>query len=1016
MAGKVKMGARRLALARTVALLGCLSSLALAAPAQGASAPIRPFETTFPLNGEGQSKVSFDDACGVARDPLGDYYVAEYGHNAIDVYGPGVENLTQVSKVSTANGPCGLAVDGAGNIFANTYHEGVLELKPSTFPPNQATTYTSATIDSGHSTGVAVDASSGNLYVNDRTYIAKYEAPVSPGEQPAQKIGLGTLAEGYGLALSAFAATKGEIYVPDATSDTVRVYNPSVDAVNPVAEFNGAGTPQQGFRSLYDSAAAVDPSNGHLLIADNTQPGFSTSAAVIDELNSKGEYRGQLPHALVDSKPPGLTTSPGKVFVTSGNSTGSVVYAFGATNAAHRLEVKESGAGAGRVVSEPAGIACADACAAEYGSGSTVVLSAEPDTHSAVSWSGCDVQEGSKCTVTLGIDRSVSAEFEPLPQRQLTVTATGPGTVTSSPAGIQCPATCTAPFNEGSTLTLSATHSERTSFSGWSGCDSEPAPGQCKVAMSAARAVQARFTATPQRTLSVTRAGAGKGLISGNVPGLEFTAISCGETCAAEYNQGAQVTLTATAAPGSRFAGFSGCDSEAAAGQCTVALSAARLVSADFEPARRFSLSLGVGGPGQGLITSSPAGISCPAGCSAQYGEGETIILAASPAQGSTFAGWSGACSGTGTCRVILSSDTTVGASFEREAPPLGSAGPATLTLGAATSAPNGRSASLQITVPTPGTLTAKAPDIQPSTMKVGAGTSALKLALSAKGKAALGRAHRHRLAVKVVVSFTPAGSKSALTQTKTVVFQRAARKSGGETLREKGKLFASFSGAIFPRALPRNRLAPITVSLAGKVSTPAGGDGPAVRQIEIAMNSHGVLDTQGLPECRRKEIALATTAQALLACRDALIGEGSFLAHIHLGSEVSFPSSGHILAFNSKRDGHPVILAHVYGTQPVAITHILVFSIHHTKGTYGTVLSTTLAKSAANRAQIRRLSLVLHRTYTYRGKPHSYLSADCPAPKGFAGALFPLAHTKMGFTDGETLEATIIRSCGVSR
>jgi hypothetical protein len=998
------------------ALFGCLALLAFSAPAQGAGAPIRPFETNFPLNGEGQNKAPFDDACGVARDSLGDFYVAEYGRNAIDVYGPGVESLTQISKVAAANGPCGLAVDGAGNVFANTYHEGVLELKPSSFPPNQSTTYTTATIDSEHSTGVAVDAS-GNLYVDDRTYIAKYEAPVSPGEEPAQRIGLGTLAEGYGLALSAFAATKGDIYVPDATADTVKVYAPSVDAINPVAEFNGAGTPQQGFSSLYDSAAAVDPSNGHLLVADDTQPGFSSPAAVVDEFNSKGEYRGQLSHALVDSKPPGLASGPGKVFVTSGNAAGSVLYAFGATNAAHRLEVKEPGAGKGGVVSQPAGIACPDACAAEFNAGSTLVLSAEPDAHSVVSWSGCDVAEGDKCTITLGTDRSVSAEFEALPQRQLTLTAAGPGTVTSSPAGIQCPAECTAPFNEGSTVTLSATHSERASFSGWSGCDSEPTPGQCKVAMSAPRAVGASFAAIAQQTLSVTPAGAGKGLISGSSPGPEFTAISCGETCSAEYDQGAQITLSANPAPGSRLAGFTGCDSEPAAGQCTVAMGAARSVSADFEPARRFSLSLSLGGSGQGLITSSPAAISCPAACSAQFGEGETLILAASPAQGSTFAGWSGACSGIGTCRVILAADTTVGAAFEREAPPPVPAAPPSLILGAASSAPNGHSVSLQVTVPTPGTLTTKAPYIKPTKAKVpAAGPTTLKLALTAAGKAALAKARRHRLTVKLSVSFTPAGSKSTLTATKTVVFQRAARKSGGETLREQGKLFASFSGAIFPRALPRNRLAPITVSIEGKVSSPAGGEEPAVRQIEIAMNSHGVLDTQGLPDCQRKEIALATTAQALLACRDALIGEGSFAAHIHLGSEVSFPSQGHILAFNSKRDGHPVILAHVYGTQPVAITHILVFSIHHTKGTYGTVLSTTLAKSAANRAQIRRLSLVLHRTYTYRGEPHSYLSADCPAPKGFGGAPFPLAHTRMGFTDGETLDATIIRSCEVSR
>jgi hypothetical protein len=76
-------------------------------------------------------------------------------------------------------------------------------------------------------------------------------------------------------------------------------------------------------------------------------------------------------------------------------------------------------------------------------------------------------------------------------------------------------------------------------------------------------------------------------------------------------------------------------------------------------------LSVGIGGSGAGSVSSSPAGIACSASCSHGFADGTVVTLTPSPASGSTFAGWSGACSGTGPCQVTLSSDLAVAASFE---------------------------------------------------------------------------------------------------------------------------------------------------------------------------------------------------------------------------------------------------------------------------------------------------------------------------------------------------------------
>jgi Tol biopolymer transport system component len=77
------------------------------------------------------------------------------------------------------------------------------------------------------------------------------------------------------------------------------------------------------------------------------------------------------------------------------------------------------------------------------------------------------------------------------------------------------------------------------------------------------------------------------------------------------------------------------------------------------------TLAVSKAGSGQGTVTSSPAGISCGTTCSHEYDQGAAVTLTAAPATGSTFSGWSGACSGTTTCTDTTDSDATVTATFD---------------------------------------------------------------------------------------------------------------------------------------------------------------------------------------------------------------------------------------------------------------------------------------------------------------------------------------------------------------
>src|SRR3989441_12535962 len=118
-------------------------------------------------------------------------------------------------------------------------------------------------------------------------------------------------------------------------------------------------------------------------------------------------------------------------------------------------------------------------------------------------------------------------------------TGTGSGTVPSSDSGINCGATCSASYNSGTTVTLTATPAGGSTFTGWSGCDTVSGT-TCSVTMSAARAVSATF-AVQRFTLSVGKTGTGSGTVTSSDGG-----INCGPTCSASYTSGTAVTLTAT--------------------------------------------------------------------------------------------------------------------------------------------------------------------------------------------------------------------------------------------------------------------------------------------------------------------------------------------------------------------------------------------------------------------------------------------------------------------------------------
>jgi hypothetical protein len=160
--------------------------------------------------------------------------------------------------------------------------------------------------------------------------------------------------------------------------------------------------------------------------------------------------------------------------------------------------------------------------------------------------------------------------------------------------------------------------------------------------------------------VSIRSSGTG----SGNVVS-DPAAISCGSSgssCAASFATGTSVTLIATPDQNSIFAGWGlACSGKRS---CNLDMKADKQVMATFTALP--VLTVTPNDNGSGHITSSPAGIDCGGTCAASFTFGAEVILTAVPDAGSSFGGWSGACTGNGPCTLTMNADTSVSAAFTK--------------------------------------------------------------------------------------------------------------------------------------------------------------------------------------------------------------------------------------------------------------------------------------------------------------------------------------------------------------
>jgi len=282
------------------------------------------------------------------------------------------------------------------------------------------------------------------------------------------------------------------------------------------------------------------------------------------------------------------------------------------------------------------GITCGTDCSEQYNQGTAVTLTAIGSQGYAFSqWSGSGSCSGTSPTVNVTMDsnKSCTATFAAIPTYTLTLANSANGKVSG---GGNYPA--------GATVHLVANPNEGFSFKGWS-------PSPCADSF-VIPANNLTCTATFEPIMyALNLQKTGEGTIKSIPAGID-----CGNYCSGSYASGTEINLIATPSNGFSFTAWSGSCS-GSTNSITVKMDSVKSCVANFTAIPTYTLSLVKSG--NGIVTSSPAGVNCGNDCSESYSSGTAVSLIANADSGYYFAGWSGSCSsGTSSVATVTMDDS----------------------------------------------------------------------------------------------------------------------------------------------------------------------------------------------------------------------------------------------------------------------------------------------------------------------------------------------------------------------
>jgi len=223
----------------------------------------------------------------------------------------------------------------------------------------------------------------------------------------------------------------------------------------------------------------------------------------------------------------------------------------------------------------------------------------------------------------------------------------------------------------------------------------------------------------------------------------------------------------------------------------------------------------------------------------------------------------------------------------------------------------------------------------------------------------------------------------------------------------EAGNLKFTFNGGFSPKALPKRELAPITLTASGKIQAKDGKHPPALKEAIVETDKNGAVNVKGLSACKSGQLQSRDTAAARKTCPKAIIGKGKTTVEVQFPEQNPFLVNSALTVFNGgKKGGTTTFYIHAFFSAPITGAIVTTVKIKKIKrGRYGLKSVATIPKIANGSGSVKSFDLKIGKTYTYRGKKVSVLSAKCADGKlqAYASALFD---------DGTKASAGIIRTC----
>ena len=226
-----------------------------------------------------------------------------------------------------------------------------------------------------------------------------------------------------------------------------------------------------------------------------------------------------------------------------------------------------------------------------------------------------------------------------------------------------------------------------------------------------------------------------------------------------------------------------------------------------------------------------------------------------------------------------------------------------------------------------------------------------------------------------------------------------------GQTVKA-GNLVVFVDGGFRPQKLPKTTPAPISLQAETTLKTADGTHPPAAKTLSLEFDKHAGINTKGLPTCSVDRLQNTLTGQAESICGKALVGTGEAGAEIAFPEQPPFFAKGKMLVFNGRpKNGHQVLIFHVYARVPAPTTFVTTAVISKASGIYGTKTEIAIPTIVAGQGSLTFATLEIKKDWTYKGKKEHLLLATCPT-----GRFFTRGDLK--FADGTEMKGKVLRSC----